>query len=134
MSVTHRTTEFKTNIIGFYLPPESSIHGRDSANFFSRLTSLIYLCCNDDLTLICGDFNARISDKQDFIPDVDDIKDRKPIDQVGNKHGDNLIEFLKDTKTNILNGRFHDSKDNFTCISVRGRLVVDYFICPQCRA
>ena len=38
------------------------------------------MACNDDLVLLCGDFNARLDNFNDFIHGVDDIRERKVID------------------------------------------------------
>ena len=42
---------------------------------------------------ICGDFNARCGDIQDFIEGVDNVQIRNVIDDVSNRNGDLLIEF-----------------------------------------
>ena len=57
---------------------------------------------------------------------------RKVIDITRpNTHGDAFIEFLKDIKLCMLNGRFDPQKDNYTSISNRGRSVVDYVLTPH---
>lgn len=120
------------SIVAIYLSPENSLWGRDSINFFSHLISLIYSCSESDFTIVCGDFNARLGDLDDFIPDVDDLCSRLSIDSVKNKHGEALIEFLKEVKMCIVNGRVGlANNDDYTCISVRGRSVVDYFLVPH---
>ena len=63
--------------------------------------------------------------------DVDDLPDRKIIDNVKNSHGDVLLEFLRDTQTCISNGRLTADFDNYTSLSTRGKSVVDYIITPQ---
>ncbi|VDH90629.1 Hypothetical predicted protein [Mytilus galloprovincialis] len=80
-----------------------------------------------------GDLNGRIGDKQDFneLIDVGDIQKRLSIDNVSNKFGDYLLDFLSDSKTCILNGRFKQNKDNFTCVAPRGKSVIDYIIVPH---
>ncbi len=131
LNVKHRFTGFSANLIGCYLPPEFSHWGRDSDNFFSHLITLLYMSTNEDLITICGDFNARISDKCDYIPEVDSIQSRTAIDHSYNKHGEALLEFLKDTKCCTVNGRIDINNDNFTCISTKGKSVVDYLISPH---
>ena len=44
-----------------------------------------------------------------------------------NKHGEALIDFLLSTKMCVLNGRVKGD-NGFTCISTKGKSVVDYFI------
>ena len=40
---------------------------------------------------ICGDFNARCGNIQDFIDGVDNVQIRNVIDDVSNRNGDLLI-------------------------------------------
>ncbi len=130
IDLKHIENDFKLSIIGAYLPPDNSNYGRDSTAFFAQLISLVYSTMNSDLTILCGDFNARTSDQLDYIPNVDDLLQRKCLDKTKNNHGESLIDFLKDTKMCILNGRITPDLDNFTCISSKGKSVVDYFITP----
>ena len=78
--------------------------------------------------MILGEYDGRIGMKGDC--DVPDIHQRIPIDNVCNQFGDNLIEFLSDSNSCVLNGRFDSGKDNYTYVSARGRSVVDYVIVP----
>ena len=91
----------------------------------------IYLNNNVDFIAICGDLNGRVGTLSDIVEKIDDVTVRKSIDKVKSGHGENLIEFVKDTKSVILNGRINPEQENFTFISSRGRSVVDYFITPQ---
>ena len=109
-----------------YLPPDN--YGRDSATLFSHLIALAYAAVDSDITLICGDINAHVGNELDFIPGVDDISSRTVIDSHKNNHGNTLIDFLKDIKMCLINGRITPNFDDFTCISSKGRSVVDYFI------
>jgi len=83
----------------------------------------------DSPVLLCGDFNARISDKSDFIDSLDSVSKRTHLDTSSNSHGENFIDFLKDSCCYVLNGRFDATNDNYTCISQRGKSVVDYMVC-----
>ena len=67
---------------------------------------------NADLVLVCGDLNARTGDKLDYISDVDTIPIRKSLETTYNKHGELLIEFMKDARICMLNGRFDETKNN----------------------
>ena len=79
--------------------------------------------------LLCGDFNAHISNQPDIITEVDtEVAPRVSIDNVQNSHGRSLLEFLKDNKCCIINGRVSPENDNYTFISQRGKSVVAYFI------
>ena len=44
--------------------------------------------------------------------------------------GKQFVNFLKDSKLCVLNGRFDAKLDNFTSIG-RGKSVVDYLFCPH---
>ena len=45
-----------------------------------------------------------------------------------NEHGDCLLEFLIDAKLCTVIGRIDHLNDNFTCVSTKGKSVVDYII------
>ena len=77
-----------------------------------------------------GDFNGRIGESMDFNDSIDSIPNRIPLDKVRNQQGDSLIDFLKDTRMCIVNGRGEPTMDNFTSVSPRGQAVVDYIITP----
>ena len=130
MKFTHVTSDFSMVIIVGYLAPENSKFGRDANGFFSHITSLLYQCVNTDLTIIAGDLNARVGNRCDIIESLDDIRKRKSIDEVLNQHGHSLLEFMKESRLCILNGRFDPSKDGYTSISTKGTAVVDYLLSP----
>ena len=127
----HKTTDFKLTLINVYLPPENSIWGRDCDTFTSYLTSVLFSSHSSDIILVLGDFNARIGNELDYIHEIDDLPNRFPIDFAKHSHGDSLVEFLKDTKLNIINGRISTESDNFTCINNHGKSVVDYMMIPH---
>ena len=86
-----------------------------------------------DTFMICGDFNARCSNK----PDIDrilyttDIPSRHSVDCVpSNVYGTSLIDFMIECDLCMLNGRFGENSNKFTCISARGASVVDYTLVP----
>ena len=120
----HKESRYSFVIISCYLSPESSIWGRDADLYFSHLLALMYIV-KGDAVYICGDMNSRIADLKDYI-EGDDITPRTVLDTGVNKHGHAFIEFLKDSKCCVLNGRLNPEKDNFTSISIRGKAVVDY--------
>ena len=61
-SLQHKISLFYMFIIGCYLPPEYSFHGRDSGSYFNHIRTLLFQCLeNSDILLLCGDLNARIS-------------------------------------------------------------------------
>ena len=73
----HRVSEFNVTIVLTYLPPESSNWGRDCETFFSNLLSIVYLESHTDLFVLCGDLNARIGRKVDFINGIDNSTPRQ---------------------------------------------------------
>ena len=90
----HKYTDFVFIVCACYLPPENSVWGKNSTAFFSHLILLMYTCNYADGMHLCGDYNARVGRGSDIINDVDDLPDRKIIDNVKNSHGDVLLEFL----------------------------------------
>ena len=53
--------------------------------------------CKNATFYICGDFNARCSNFQDFIEGVDNIQDINVVDFSSNKFGELLCDFLIDS-------------------------------------
>ena len=128
----HKHTNFTFVVCACYLPPDNSVWGQNATPFFSNIISLLYACNDADAVYLCGDFNARIGNGKDFIEGLDDLDlpDRKGLDASKNSHGDALLEFMRDIKLCILNGRLDPNRDDFTFHSTRGQSVVDYFIAP----
>ena len=87
--------------------------------------SQIYVCNDVDSVIICGDINARVGNLNDYVQLVDELSDRIIVDVGKNKHGQVFIDFLHESKMCVGNGRVPGS-DNFTCISTKGKSVVDY--------
>ena len=82
------------------------------------------------LVYICGDFNSRCGDNDDFIAGVDNICERNIVDFKTNYYGNVLLEFLINSNLCLLNGRNFTHND-FTSISAKGSSVVDYCIVSQ---
>ena len=83
-----------------------------------------------DAIYIGGDMNARIGNLEDFIPTIDSIPKRVAIDDFVNKHGETFLEFLRDSRMCLLNGRIDPLYDNYTSVSPKGKAVVDYIVVP----
>ena len=111
-----------------YLPPNNSLWGRDADRFFAHILSVLYTCIDYDQIILTGDYNARIGNMRETIHDLDDPPERQVIDSVKSGHWESFVDFLKDSKTCILNGRVTPAYDNYTCISARGKSVVDYIL------
>ncbi|VDI22790.1 Hypothetical predicted protein [Mytilus galloprovincialis] len=111
-----------------YLPPKGSTRTNDPEQFYSDLTRQVYMYQNLGklYILVVGDFNSRCLDTSDFIEGIDELPNRETIDQGSNANGDLLIEFLVDCNICMINGR--KGKQNFTCISKRGKSVADDYI------
>lgn len=129
----HKHTSHEMIIICCYLPPENSKHGRNGSEFYAYLLQKVYQYRDVDSLYICGDLNSRIITENDFIPEIDDIPNRTPLDIHGNVngHGECMIDFLLDSKMCITNGRITPQYDDFTYISSLGKSVIDYFIIPH---
>ena len=96
-------------------------------------------------SFVTGDFNSRTADGPDFLLrdyyiNVDmnenlrdnEIPLRKSRDLVIDNYGRRLLDLCKSTDLLIANGRLGDDKDTgeFTCVTNRGRSVVDYLLLP----
>ena len=117
-------------VLSCYLPPEGSPWANTTL-FFSNLTKQVYEMKEDDMIILAGDFNARIGGNEDFIGTLDNVNPRVIIDTRTNSYGDILLDFLKDCKLCICNGRITPESDNFTCSNSKGQSVVDYVITTQ---
>jgi hypothetical protein len=133
LQLCNKISGFRICLYVVYLPPERSVRGRNSDDFFEYLLTKTYAYSDHDLSILLGDFNARVGNKTDYVVDVDDdsIPVRVTIDDGVNKHVESLIDFCIDSKFVIANGRVTPDEDNFTFVSSRGRSVVDYIITPQ---
>ena len=79
------------------------------------------------MVYICGDFNSRCGDLDDFIRGIDEVCDLEVIDFCLNTFEKIFIDFLINTNMCILNGRGSGNND-FTSVSTTciGNAVVDY--------
>lgn len=128
VKLTHRETGYEMIVVCNYLPPVSSIYGKDPEGFFTRLLMLSYEFNTSDIILFCGDFNARIGHIQDA-PFADGIHERTAIDNTVNTHGRDFLNFLSDSACCILNGRC-EGESGYTCTTACGSSVVDYIAVP----
>ena len=124
----HKTENFVLLPCVCYLPPENSSRRVDVNEYFDNLLTDFYQFQNNGLVFICGDFNSRCGDLEDFIAGIDDIVPRSVKDFKLNFYGERFIEFLINTNMCMLNGRFDNDQDNFTSVSTKGSAVVDYCI------
>ena len=133
LAVKQRSTE-DDNLIGLlcnYLPPDSFHYGKDPEGFFVDNSLVFSDLCDCDLVVAGGDLNARTKEELDYIPDVDgDTQSRTNPDLEGNNHGKMFLNFLKDNRALICNGRVTPNENDFTFVSPQGRSVPDYIYCP----
>ena len=122
-----KESELSIVIAVCYLPPENSVHA-DPIAFYSTLTTHIHQYQNEGFLILGGDFNGRCGAHEDYIEGADNLPPREIIDYVENAHGDDLIDFLISTNTAMLNGRL--GSNDYTCISHKGKSVVDYILVP----
>ena len=133
VELIQKSTSISILLVNCYLPPENSPYGRNIDGFLSHLEQLCHTYSSKyDSIIFGGDLNARIGSMSEVEPDIDTLLPKRiPLDLVHNSHGTSFIDFLKDCKLCILNGRYDPEFDNFTCITNRGKSVVDYFFCSH---
>ena len=74
LNLVKKHSGYSILFIGVYLPPENSPWGRDAVSFFAHILSYLYQFEDADAVYICGDINARIGNKIDFIQEIDNVK------------------------------------------------------------
>ena len=131
LKLVNKQTTKQMSITACYLPPERSQYGRNTRAFFDHLLGLSYQTTEFETVVVAGDFNGRIGAALDYIPEIDCIPKRQVLDSNTNAHGEALLEFLKEGKLCVVNGRVTPNYDNFTSISGRGKAVVDYILTPH---
>ena len=120
----------------YMVPSTSKVLNRDfmPEDIFDDLSSKLAKYRERGEILILGDFNSRIKDLSDFIPDLDEDQSglsnsyRSTMDQARpTGYGRRFIDLCHETPLRILNGRFlGDFMGNFTCFRPQGMSVVDY--------
>ena len=127
IKITNRESGLFFNVYCIYLPPESSKYGQNNENILNELCIEMYRQSDSEAIYICGDFNARLGDKQDCAEM--DIPQRQVLDATMNSQGSLLLTFLNDICGCILNGRITPKHNNYTSTtSYRGCSVIDYHI------
>ena len=134
ISLVHTATAETFGVCVAYLPPSNSSRGDKSLEFVNIMRMLVLKLHSFDNFMICGDFNARCSDKPDtqMLDQCDNIIptrlsiDHSPV----NSHGRTILEFMIDCDLCMLNGRFGENSNKYTCVSTKGASVVDYVFVP----
>ena len=83
------------------------------------------------LLVVCGDFSARIGNEADYVTETDDVRTRVVLHHVKVGHCSAFLDFLKESKLLIVNGRVTPEFDTYKSIAARGSAVVDYILTPQ---
>ncbi|CAC5421696.1 unnamed protein product [Mytilus coruscus] len=63
-----------------YLPPENSTRAVNVYEFLESLMTQIYTIPNGNQFYLCGDFNSRCGDLNDFVEGVDTLPERQVVD------------------------------------------------------
>ena len=128
-----------------YVAPENSpVYDNPNDNGIENLNAKLAHIESDlgDVSFIlAGDLNARVKDLCDYIPDDNvDIVFEEEVDYPTdpfcmprvsrdlevNRFGKSFIEMCCTKGIHILNGRFDDTRGDFTCTANNGSSVVDY--------
>ena len=127
----------------YCVPEYSSYQLREQLDIFGDLEYKLG-CVGTESDILCfGDFNARTSNKPDYLMNEDNTDIPVPrdiyqadtigttvrgnLDTVTNKYGDNLISLCKAVPLRICNGRkLGDILGSFTCFTSNGQSCVDY--------
>ncbi len=128
VELKHKMSDLSIILITCYLPPENSKYGKNAQGFFDHIVNEVYKYGDSDLCILTGDLNARIGKLSDTVENVDFVSKRHIVDNTVNQHGHSLIDFLQESRMCVLNGRFDESKNDFTSVSSKGTAVVDYII------
>lgn len=128
-SLTDKSTTEKLLFCVCYVPPANSTRQINVGEYFDTLMTKIHQYQNKGLVTLCGDFNIRIGNHDDFIPGVDDVIVRNVVDFKTNQYYDTFLDFLISTNFCVLNGKKYKHND-FTSVSTRGCAVVDYCLIP----
>ena len=118
-------------VYSVYITPHNSTAGAPAQEMYTHLLTKSYEFNLADVFLIAGDLNSRIGAKEDFIEILDPtIPKRQILDpNFVKNNGEPFIEFLNESVCCVLNGRFDNENNNFTCIR-NGESVVDWFVTP----
>jgi exonuclease III len=136
---------------GVYIPPVNSTYSKrvrqlpNHVNRFEQLKTDVINDIGDSNYIVMGDMNGRtgVEDdgggfdgvNNDHLPITNEIGastsllSRKSCDDTCkiDVHGREILDLCKETGLRILNGRkFGDIKGNFTCVTPRGKSVIDY--------
>ena len=125
VKLEHKETSHAVFIAVCYFPPASSSRDIDIEERFHVLGEQVVRFQMEGQVMVCGDFNARCGE----LGDSEGIPSRCCVDIVKNSQGELLVDWMRSSGLVFVNGR--QGEDQFTCISSRGRSVVDYCLVPE---
>ena len=124
LKLLNTETDATIGIVSNYLSPDSFRYGKDPEGYFNELTSLWTDLSDCDFLIGGGDLNSRTKKSADFISDIDgNLPPRSNPDQVENNHGKHFLQFLKDNRSVICNGRITPEFSDYTFLSSQGNSV-----------
>ena len=121
----HKVTSHAIFIAVCYFPPASLSRDMDIEERFHVLGEQVVNLQVEGQVMVCGDFNARCGE----LGDSDGLPNRGCVDLVKNGQGELLVDWMRISSLVFVNGR--QGQDQFTCISGRGKSVVDYCLVPE---
>ena len=86
LKLQEKRGDYQMHVCVCYLPPDNSTRNVDVYDFFNTLTSQIYTFQEMSSVFICGDFNSRTSNLDDYNAGVDSVPVRDVIDYKSNKY------------------------------------------------
>ena len=107
LKVKNNDSDFLLGLVVNYLPPNTFHYGRDPEGYFTD-NAVVWSDLTDcDLVVGGGDLNSRTKCDFDFIPEIDGrlIAPRTNPDNIKNSHGEYFLQFLKEQRALICNGR-----------------------------
>ena len=103
IKLRNKETDEQIAVYCVYLPPDNSKYSSENEQILNGLVIEIYSQVDSDNVYICGDFNARIGNKQDCA-EYDDVPKRIPVDMTSNVQGEKLLTFINDIRGCVING------------------------------
>lgn len=94
LKLKHKFLDYAFAPCVWYLPPENSSRQVDVSSFYDHLIACVYQYQAEGDLVLCGDFNSRCGDLDDYITGVDDVPRRDVIDNSTNRYGELFINFL----------------------------------------
>ena len=122
--------EWEGLVLGIcYVPPEQSSRQENVEEVFEKIGDQILKYGDLGRLILCGDFNARCGEVQEYAVKeygISVLGEREIIDRKKNLSGEMLLNLMGDHDLCMMNGRGRVGCNDFTCVSSKGKSVVDY--------